>query len=181
MSYKILAWLLFFVKMCISKIGIWWFPAVFIQSVYVFVNLIETTARLLVPRACPDGTYKFTLVRSGPTALTVQYFFWFFVWSWVSIWLRWPPKKYGQNKFLNPKMDKMVEIINLQLCLLFLYSAIATYGLASVRPFVRPFVRQRSQNLLIGDIWHILDPFLVKNMRFYIQIRFLTIYFVNVY
>ena len=35
-------------------------------------------------------------------------------------------------------------------------SAVGTYGLAFVRPCVRPFVRQRSQNLFIGIFyfWH---------------------------
>ena len=33
-------------------------------------------------------------------------FFWFFAWSCVSIWLRWPPKIFSLEKFLTPEMAK---------------------------------------------------------------------------
>ena len=63
------------------------------------------------PGLVRKGTYKFTLVctfvgpfvRSGPTALTIRFFFLFFAWSCVSIWLRWPPKIFFAEKFFDPQ------------------------------------------------------------------------------
>ena len=72
-----------------------------------------STVNFWFPWLVRKGTYKFTLVRlcvrsyvrSGSTALTVQYFFSiFFAWRCVSIWLRWPPIFFGSNFFLTPKM-----------------------------------------------------------------------------
>ena len=59
----------------------------------------------------PEGTYKFTLVRASDRvfrsySLDRLIFFWFFAWSCVSIWLRWPLKIFWSKFFFSPQMAK---------------------------------------------------------------------------
>ena len=73
----------------------------------------------LVPRTCPDGTCKFSLVggyvggcvgtyvSSGPTALTVWYFFLIFCMKLgLHTTLNDIKKFFGRKNFLTPKMAK---------------------------------------------------------------------------
>ena len=55
-------------------------------------------------------SYVRSFVGSGPTALTVRYFFLIFLWSCVSTWLRWSPKNFRAKIFWPPKWPKMVKI-----------------------------------------------------------------------